>query len=492
LVIHLRGVLKKLAGIVGSAVAIAVILILLVLPGKARGDGGPVVGPALWRFLTEGQQVAVVELRNADTADVTLFISLLDSTGESHEVTFFVPLGSSASNFSVYEQDLFTFDQANTRDLDNILYQEVQRKQQAVASLFAATLLTNGIWLLPLWLPSILSGCAAGEPIATFETDSSQVSIYGLDENTDLDALITTTGLDPAVKETLRRLQGQRIAVVDLQTTPQGTGGGPSGGGPSAETGIRLRWTTSLDESGGTYSYPLGTGSAWYHPIEVTRVYVAAPPGLDFDIQYPRLGADRSGYEGRNQRITDYTKVPAYAVDEARGDFGHVWRAIYTQSNAAEDINITAKPESSLARFSTGLRSAGNAGWALLLGFIVALACWVLSWQYLMPRLLRGTYRGKPGGLWRHALVYTGINILLMFPGAVLYFIWNFTGNALTLAVLFLLFGGVAVIVFAASDVERLSENRSLAWRAFVLVTLVSNGAYLVFAMAYAALTGII
>ncbi len=315
------------------------------------------------------------------------------------------------------------------------------------------------------------------------------MGIYGLDANTDLEGLIATTGLDPSVKDTLTRLQGQQIAVVNLQTQPQGTGEGSSGG----ERGLRLGWRTSLvqEPDGPVYSYPLGTGSAWYHPIEVTRVYISAPPGLDFSVRYPRLGADRSGYQGNVQRIIAYSEVPAYAVDEASGDFGRVWRATYTQSNAAEDIVITTGPQSAASRFFVRLRPAGTAGYALLLGLILAVGFWVLGWRYLMPRLLRGTYHGNISYLWGTALVYTGVNILLMLPGGILYFIWSRTGNYITLAVLFFLFGGVAAIIFAAGHIHRLSDSPSLAFRAFVIVTLASNGAYLAVAMAYAALTGV-
>jgi hypothetical protein len=81
---------------------------------------------------------------------------------------------------------------------------------------------------------------------------------------------------------------------------------------------------------------------------------------------------------------------------------------------------------------------------------------------------------------------------VLILPGGILYFIWSQTGNPITLAVLFLLFGAVAALIFAAGHIHRLSDSPSLAFRAFAIVTLASNGAYLAVAMAYAALTGIL
>src|SRR4030042_1132633 len=72
-------------------------------------DGGPMVDPLLFARLKEGQQVAVIRLRDAATASVDLFVSILDQTGESHEVTYFVPLGINPSELNVYEEDSLVF-----------------------------------------------------------------------------------------------------------------------------------------------------------------------------------------------------------------------------------------------------------------------------------------------------------------------------------------------------------------------------------------------
>jgi len=468
--------------------------ILIASPLPVKADGGPIVGPYLWASLSEGHQIAVITLADTETAEVDLFISMLDSTGESHEVVFFVPLGSDAAEFNVYEQNSLAFDRYKTENLDEMLHKEAERKRGAVNSLFAATLLTNGIWLLPLWVPVILSGCGSPPPEATFETDSTQVSIYGLDKNTDLEGLIATTGLDPSVRETLTRLRGQKIAVVTLQTQALGIGEGPEEYLEPSEPGIHLHWTTSLmpDESGSTYAYPLGTGAAWSHPIEMTRVYVVAPRGIDFSVQYPRLGDNRSGYSGIRQRITDYYDVPAFAVDEVVGDYWHVWRIIYTQSNAAEDIIVTARPQSTLSRIYASMHAAGNSGVALALGIIMAIIFWLLSWRYLVPRVLRGSSPGEIRRLWKFALIYIGVNALLLIPGAILYMIWSFTGSPFVFVFLLILFAGASTIIFFASRFRRLFEKESQALKAFVLVTLASNGAYLIFALIYAALTGVI
>jgi len=246
------------------------------------------VDPNLFAKLKEGQQVAVIQFHDTNTASVDLFISILDQTGESHEIVFFVPLGVKADGFAVREQDSLAFNEQYTRRLDMPLFQAYRRDQEFMQYLFAGALLTNGVWLTPLWLPLLFTGCAGvPPPISTFKTDSSEVSIFGLEESTDLEALISTTGLDPSVTETLSRLRGQQIAVVNLRTQPQQTAtGSTTEGAPTGEPGLHLSWQTTLatSESGATYAYPLGTGAAWAHPIEMTRVYLLVPEDLDFTV----------------------------------------------------------------------------------------------------------------------------------------------------------------------------------------------------------------
>jgi hypothetical protein len=494
---------------VGVLTAVILAVVSTVWPLPAKADGGPIVDPMLFAKLKEGQQVAVVTLKDMNSADVDLFVSILDQTDESHEVVFFVPLGVKASAFFVLEQDFFAFNESLTNRLDSALFQGYREDQQFMQSLFAGALLTNGVWLTPLWLPLLFTGCEAGAaltPISTFQTASSEVSIYGLDEDTDMEALISTTGLDPSVTDTLSHLKGQQIAVVKLNTEPRGTATGSAGADSSGgEPGLHLSWMTSLapSESGATYAYPLGTGAAWAHPIEMTRVYVVAPMKLDFTVQYPKLGVNRSGFVRKQgyyePRIIGSTEVPAYAVDEATDQvIGHIapsrmriWRVTYTSSNAAQDILITVR-ESSGSSFGDRARRAGPQQ-ALIIGLIIAALFWILAWWLLMPRLL-GRDR-KIGGLWRFSLTYLGVNLLLFLPGAILYFFFSLGAQAVALFLLAVLFGGASVLIFALRHLNKLGQlgiSTGQAIRAFIIVTLVSNGAYLLFVLGYAKLVSAI
>lgn len=502
--------------------------LLLALPTPALADGGPILTERqLWAQLAEGKQIAVVRLGSAQTAQVDLFISLLDQSGESHKIVFFVPLGAEAANFRVVEETSSTFEGALTRQLDDALKAATDRqaalKDNVRYSLLAGSLLINGGWSWPLWLVLfVLSGCAPAQaPIATFETPSSQVAIYGLEEDTDLQALISTTGLDPAVQQTLSRLKGQRIAIINLQTQPLSTGGG-RGVTATGQPGLHLAWTTTLvsHSASATYAYPLGTGTAWAHPIEVTRLYVTAPPGLDFAVQYPRLGQELSGYSGGVPRILRETAQPAYAVENAVGagvlPYGRIWRATYVQSNSAEDVVITRLPALSPEtqgelRLLERLQQLRSFSWVI--SILAALLVWLVVWRYGMPRLLGVKYRWLDLRFWHDALRWSvayplAIAVVCGAPAAAVLWLvaqfatWSQQTVVLIVGIVVLLAAGFvllatslgvpSLILFAREQSRRLSISKGQAVRAYVAVVLAANVAYLLLAAVYMALAGVL
>jgi hypothetical protein len=481
-----------------AAILLFIAIVAASIPLPAMADGGPIVPYDLWERLKEGQQIAVVTILDQERARVDLFISILDKTEQSHEIVFFVPLGTKMSYFTAIEKTLLAFDEQATRNLDKIIHESATRKQQAVQMLFSGALLTNGALLTPLWAPVLLMGCAAMEqkPDITLQTESSQIAVYGIDEDTNLDALIRTTGLPPSVVDTLSKLKGQQIAVVRLQTKPQGQGeAGTPSGEPSSEPGLHLSWQTVLlpGESGATYSYPLGTGGAWSKPIELTRVYVVAPKGLDFDIQYPKLGSDKSGFDIiKGSNISEYFQIPAYAVDEARGDFGRVWRATYTMSNPVEDIVIVAKPQSVYSRFLASAEDTAGMT-SLIFAIFFGLLTWVLAWMLLMPRFLWGKAGPKVQLHWYQALAYPGINIvLMMFPGGIFYFFFRMGMPLPSLLGAFLVLGGAVIGLFCAWHSKNMGVSEGRAIGAFILTCLCGSAAYLVLAMVFAKIINVI
>jgi len=496
-----------------ATVAVTIITIVLAgLPSQALADGGPVLSdPALWAQIEEGQQIAVVNLGQGSRARVDLFISMLDRTGESHQVVFFLPLGMQASDFLVSEKTSLQFDNELTEQLDSTLLRETQRlisyRSNVRWALLLGTGLINGAWTWPFWFLWSLVSCAPATqlaPMATYETESSQVAIYGTDEDTDLQALIGTTGLDPAVAETLARLRGQQIAVVTLQTQPPADAGGPAGR-PTGQPGIHLSWTTTLvsQSAEARYAYPLGTGSAWAHPIEITRLYVVAPPGQDFRVEYPELGPDQSGFAvpfmGQPRpRIMD-VEGPAYSVEDVVGDFGRIWRVTYLTSNSAEDVVITRLPDMS-AETLAALKRPQQLARVLAISYVVslgvALLVWVLTWGLVMPRLLQVQYHWRDPRLYRHAIGWA-----LLYPltnGAVLGVAMLLTtltiGLALALGapvLLFTLLGGVSVVLFAQWSSTALGVPRRRAALAYIGIVFITNVVYGFFAVLYATWLGL-
>ena len=483
--------LKRLS--FAAVICLLITIITISLPLPVNADGGIAAPYDLWSYLKEGQQIAVVKILDEETAHIDLFISILDSTDDSHEVTFFVPLGVKTSNFSALEQNLSVFDTAYTRNLDKTIRDGAIRNKRVLQVLFSGALLTNGAILVPLWAPVLMTGCGAAEPQpeASLQTESSRIDIYGIDEETNLDALIRTTGLAPSVIDTLERLTGQQIAVVRMQTQPRGgqETGSAASEEPSSEPGLHLSWRTSLlpEKGGATYYYPLGTGGAWAKPIEITRVYVTAPEGLDFNIAYPELGSNESGYDMiRGSNIFRDHDTAAYAVDEAMGDFGRVWRATYIQSNSTEDIVITVKQQSGYSSFLTWIQ-ADILQYSFLFAVVIGILVWILAWRFLMHRFLGMGREKYPDLGWVGGLTYTGINLLLMIvPGGFLYLLFLLGLRIPSLTIVFLFMGGVIIGLFTVIHGGKLGVSRGRAVAAFVLTSLCGSGGYLVLALAFA------
>jgi hypothetical protein len=477
---------KKLGFIAVCVLFVAIIVVAI--PAPAFADGGPVVAYDLWNNLKEGQQIAVVTILDQDTALVDLFISILDKTGESHEVIFFVPIGKDATFHNAVEEDLPHFDQYYTNQLDQTIRDSVTTRQRAIQALFAGALLTNGAILTPLWAPVLLTGCsgAAQQPETTIQTESSEINIYGIDENTDLTALIETTGLAPSVYDTLSKLKGQQVAIVKLHTQPKVAESETTQNQnyPTSEPGLHLSWSTPLVDN--TYAYPLGTGAAWSKPIELTRVYISVPEGIDFDVQYPALGAEYSGYDFiKGSNIRNFTDTPAYAVDQASGDFGRVWRATYTMSNPTDNIVITVKPQSMLSQFLARAEE-GAFGYSILFALIIGVLIWIFAWIYLMPIFL-GRKEKHPMLAWYYALIYPGINfIFIIFPGMLFYLFFLFDSTLLSFILLFLVLGGAIIGIFSLIHGDRLGVSRGRAIGAFILTSLCSNAFYLLLAVGFA------
>jgi hypothetical protein len=493
-----------------AVILLAVAFFLTIFAVPVQADGGPmVVDPDLYARLKESQQIAVITIKDTSTASVDLFVSILDQTGQPNEVTYFVPLGMNPAGFNVRQETSLDFSKLSG-PLDAQFFLEYETNYEIMMALFAGALLTNGVWLTPLWLPLLLNGCAVGpavEPLATFTTDSSQVSVYSLDQTTDIATLVSSTGLNSAVTETLTRLKGQQIAVIKLHTAATVKTSEPrvaSKGVP----GLHLSWNTALSSSafGKEYAYPLGTGKAWAHPIELTRVYVTAPRGISVQVEYPKMGTNLSGYtqmDSRNhtERISEAGISTAYAVDKitVRDKYPYpagtsMWRITYANSNPSDDILVTVRPSKGIdlgliLRFGSK-NTIGGLLIPLISGIFVASLLWILVWLLLMPRLIKNEIKLK--SLLGFSSIYIGINLGLFLLGWVPMIIFASGYKFIGLFIAVVLFGGPALFFFSKVHINNLWASKGEAIRAFVIVTVVTNVAYLGLVLGYAKLTGIL
>jgi hypothetical protein len=523
--LHLKAAAMKTRWLTLVLVGVLLALLLtLALPSLARADGGPIIpDPELWAMIDEGQQIAVVHLEQDGTARVDLFISMADRSGQSHEVTFFLPLGVESGDFGVVEDTSLAFDRALTEPIEAQL--KAERRAEADfgdrvrTALLLGALPAHGAWSWLAALPSLLGGLRMGgmgaAPVATFDTPGSQVSIYDINAATDLQALIETAGLDLRVEETLAALKGQQIAVVRLQAQPVAAVEEPAyPGEASGQPGIHLGWRSTLvsHSAEASYTYPLGTGKAWASPIEVTRVYVVSPVELDFRVDYPRLGEDLSGLEGTTYGAlawkNDKAKGPAFAVDEAYGDFGHIWRATYVQSNSAQDLVVTrlegvSREMQRAARHARVRRVVGDLSWPICL--LAGTTAWVTAWRVVIPRRLGVPYRWRQWKLYRDALAWAGLYVavnlaILVVVACLLAGVWPAvlaslcpTGLVVVVIAVPLIctaLGLVNAYFYARSQAARLQVARGRAFGAYLLVVLMANALYLAFALGYAAIFG--
>jgi hypothetical protein len=478
-----------------ALVLVLVIIASLVFPSVVKADGGPIVPHDLWGELTEGQQTAIVTIVDDNTAKIDLFVSILDQTQQSHDITYFVPLGTTSSSFLAIEQELFDFDKNNTNGLDKLLRDDANGKQVAMQILFSGTLLSNGGILVPLWTPLLLSACGAAQqkPDATYQTASSQISIYSINTDTDIKELIAVTGLAASVQDTLNRLQGQQIAVVKMKTrVQQPVSGGGRPLGTVSEPGLHLSWISKLvsTPAGPAYTYPLGTGGAWSKPINLTRVYIVAP-NRDFKVDYPALGTEQSGFDYvEGAKISKYYDIPAYAVDEARGSFGRVMRITYSMSNPTSDVTVVTSPLTGGSKFQNSIASHRSMI-AFFFAIIIGLGFWFLSWRFLMPRFLGNP--SAPNLQWYMALIYPVVSFVMMFiPGGIFWIVYILGAPYPALALLFIVQAGVSIGLFELIHGGKLGVSRGIATRSFVYVSLVSSGAYLVLATALSFILGLV
>jgi hypothetical protein len=235
----------------------------------------------------------------------------------------------------------------------------------------------------------------------------------------------------------------------------------------------------------------------------MTRVYVVAPQGSDFEVDFPELGEDLSGYESAGffaeiPRIMD-ADAPAFAVDNAFGEYGRIWRATYRLSNSAEDIRIS-RVSGLLEESQTYLDDMRLKDIirqiTLPISLVVSLLIWVIAWRFVMKRYLGVEFGLRSGRSiveavgW--AFLYPILNIaalLVVVFGSFIMGIGLILGIPLAIAAAL---GIVSIFFFSTIRAPKLQVTQKRAAIAYLLIVLLSNAIYIPLGLTFAALAGVL
>jgi hypothetical protein len=282
---------------------------------SVRADGMLIAPSETLRHFSEQTQVAVIDIRSDKTAQVNLFISLMDTSGKSHEVYHFLPLQTLPKKFEVKEETLADAEEQLTEQFYQ-MYDDAWREQRQVkkdlssARMYGA--LCGGLGALavfgipdrrPKYFAAGLSqksagdfgaGIAAPRPAISVQTTHSRTDVYKALKPEEIGALTKTANLPDKVNQTLRQYAGRPFALLRLQTLPRKAKppkeSDPEGiAGLEPQPGLKLTFAQEMKEKNGeyVYDYPLGTGQGWANPIPATRIFVTAAEKLPLAIQFP-------------------------------------------------------------------------------------------------------------------------------------------------------------------------------------------------------------
>jgi len=459
---------------------------------SARADGMLLAPGDMLRHFAEQSQIAVVEVERDKTARVDLFISLLDTSGESHEVHFLLPLQTMPGEFGAEELSAWEFRERTIKPLDKVFYAaaaEAREHRGAVEDAFAMGALLacpGGTITVGLALPvfagdRMATGAAAHMPVAAFtvSTEHTRAEVFGQLEPEELAALAELPELPDTVRDALAGYVGKPFALVRLRTVPRGgTDLGdsemPTPAGPEEEPGIVFSFTQEMLSVDGAlrYDYPLGTGAGWEQPIPVTQVYVTAPQDMPLEVEFPDRPRGEVSFRMKGAGLALHESI-AYA-----GDGRQVHLASYMQSNPSEDVSVRVL-EAGASEFAVAARQRERRRALASVAFpALGLAAWLLSFGIIVWP----DRRSKAFGMWRALGASWGVGFAItlvplaaLWPAALRF---GSSGGDVVLFTALMVALVVAGIVYAVQRMMKV-DFAVFAARA-VAAALVAGAAYLV------------
>lgn len=403
---------------------------------SVRADSIPLAKLEVLRYLAEGNQIAVIAIDENGLVDVHLFVSLVDRSGKSNTVKLVLPFVDEPLDFKVAEMTLSNFTQQHTEPLRarirNISLTFAQAIQQIndgwmVSTIAGAPL--GVLFALVTRTARLLQEAAPGlAPKAVIVTEHTRTEIYHIERPKDVDALLQGLDLPTEKLERLKHhLVGRYLYLVTIQTIPipksaltEHPSRRETRAFPSTETKVDLgvdfhvRLKARRNSKAWTFTYPLGTGETWWHPIPLTEVFVTAPSTSHLHLSYPILPDAK--------RIIFYPRGDEKAQDffVRRDRQGHLARIAYWNANPSEDIIITLDPTRRPKGFDVEtIKWIANGSWVIFL--LVFAITWLASTMLFANAFIP---EGQSKLVWADMLELVGIGVL-----------WAI-GNALVIGVL--------------------------------------------------------
>jgi hypothetical protein len=346
--------------------------------------------PTAYYSITEDQQIAVIDVQDAQNINIDMFISLTDSsTGQSNEIDYFLPFYNKPGNFQVEETNYTNFAKNRTKPLDDLIEADSNWKDDsrrnivigaAIGWMTAGGPTVLSIPLLSMGVFNVGKGNSAGmtmgiggggsiTPEEIITTEHSRTEVYNVSSNDDLEALLLNTQLANEAKQKIRDYKGTYIYHITLKTIPKTTpvtGVDDSGYGYNdynrgGLNSLGMHFSFKTAPKNGLYTYPLSTGKTWNNPIKLTRVYVKNSRQTSLDITYPKIG-DKAGYY-------DYYQLTSSSYDEDRSTKWDYASAEDSGSIVSRISYLTSNPDQDIM-----IKISGNDGASALIGSLIALS----------------------------------------------------------------------------------------------------------------------
>jgi len=339
------------------SVAFTIWSTLLLLPTICFADSGIIVKESLWRLIAEDSQVAVIKLDRNGLVDVNLFISIVDKSGKSNTLHLVLPFRDRPLSLRAEELVLTEFKRQHVEAIES------RQRQIQFARSLARTWIENGFCVslalgFPLGLlvaealkphkPSALPpGLTLGavkaiKPELVVTTEHTRTEVYRIERPTDIEQLLKETGISREQLERLKRQTvGRYLYLVTVKTVPLGSDQQTLGSESrpysqpirqEERLGVVFHVQLETQRRGHelTFTYPLGTGETWWHPISLTELFFLAPPDGSLDIRFPKLA---------NKQVRGWQETFI-----GRDKFGHIVRLTYGNANPSEDVVVKFDP----------------------------------------------------------------------------------------------------------------------------------------------------